>query len=87
MIGTRAPSTGSAVASPRISLARITLNAGSSVFTVCVKEMATAANDRLAATWPMACMAAGGKMSVNSFLVIGLSKDAFLAPARYIAAQ
>ena len=80
IIGTKAPMTGNGVASPRINLDKITLNAGSKVFTVCVREMATAAKDKLAATCPIACIAAGGKMALNSVAVIGLSKDAFLAP-------
>ena len=48
-----------------------TLKAGSSVLTVCVSEMATAANDRLAATCPMACMDAGPAMAASSSLVMG----------------
>ena len=44
--------TGRGVSTPRTSLDSATLNTGSSVFTVCVRLMATAANDRFAAMWP-----------------------------------
>jgi hypothetical protein len=71
MIGISDSSTGMGVASPRMTLESTTLNAGSRVLTVCVKLMATAANEMLAATWPMACMAAGPKMFLNSCLVTG----------------
>ena len=71
MMGTSDSSTGSGVASPRMTLDSTTLKAGSSVLTVCVSEMATAANEMLAATWPTACMAAGPKMFLNSCLVTG----------------
>ena len=54
---------------------------------VCVREMATAAKERLAAMWPMACMDAGPKMVLNSDLVMGRPKDAFLAPSTYVMAQ
>jgi hypothetical protein len=71
MMGTRDSTTGSGVAWPRMSCERITLKAGSRVFTVWVREMATAAKDTLAATWPMACMEAGPKILPNSSLVTG----------------
>lgn len=87
IIGTRAPITGNGVASPRMTLASTTLNAGSKVFTVCVREIATAAKERFAATCPIACIAAGGKIAFISVPVIGLSNDAFLAPNKYINAQ
>ena len=50
MMGTRVATTGAGVDVPKTSLDRMTLNTGSKVFTVCVKLMATAANDKLAAT-------------------------------------
>lgn len=70
MIGSRESIAGRGVASPRMSLARMTLNAGSSVLTVCVREIATAANDKFAAMCPIACIEAGPAMVANSFLVI-----------------
>ncbi len=63
------------------------LKAGSRVLTVCVREMATAAKERLAAMWPRACMDAGAKIIPNSFLVTGRPKEAFFAPAKYASAQ
>lgn len=87
MIGTKAAATGNGVASPKMSFERTTLKAGSIVFTVCVREIATAAKDRLAATCPIACMAAGGKIALNSDFVIGLPKEACFAPKAYIAVQ
>ena len=69
MIGTRDKTAGSGVASPRMSFASTTLKAGSRVLTVCVREMATAANDKLAAMWPIACIDAGPKMVPNSLAV------------------
>lgn len=71
MIGTRVASTGGGVFCPRRSLDRTTLNTGSMVLTVWVREMATAAKDRLAAMWPIACMEAGQKMLLNSALLMG----------------
>lgn len=50
MMGTRVPTTGRGVAWPRMTLDSTTLNTGSSVFTVWVRLIATAAKDRLAAT-------------------------------------
>ena len=50
MMGTRVPTTGRGVAWPRMTLDSTTLNTGSRVFTVCVRLIATAAKDRLAAT-------------------------------------
>ena len=50
MMGSKEAITGRAVASPSTTLERMTLKAGSKVLTVCVSEMATAANERLAAT-------------------------------------
>lgn len=70
MMGIRDSTAGSGVDCPRISCERTTLNAGSSVLTVCVSEMATAANERLAATWPMACIDAGPAIEPNSCLVM-----------------
>ena len=87
MIGNKAAATGNGVASPKMSLERTTLNAGSIVFTVCVREIATAAKERLAATCPIACIAAGGKIALNSDFVIGLPKEACLAPNAYMAVQ
>lgn len=69
MTGTRVATTGAGVEVPISSLESTTLKAGSSVFTVCVSEMATAAKERLAATWPMACMLAGQKIWRNSSFV------------------
>lgn len=48
-----------------------TLKAGSNVLTVWDREMATAANETLAAMWPRACMLAGPTMDFNSEPVIG----------------
>lgn len=73
MMGTRVPMTGRGVEVPKTSLDSATLKTGSRVFTVCVKLIATAAKDRLAATWPMACMAAGPAIFWNSALVMGCS--------------
>lgn len=77
MIGTRVATTGAGVAVPISSRDRTTLKAGSSVFTVWVSEMATAAKERLAATWPMACMLAGQKIWANSFFVNAYATAAF----------
>ena len=71
MMGSRVATTGRGVGWPRTSLDSATLKAGSSVLTVCVRLMATAAKDRLAATCPTACMAAGPKIFVNSCFVTG----------------
>lgn len=71
MMGMRVLTTGRGVPTPRNSLERSTLKAGSSVFTVWVSEIATAAKDRLAAMWPTACIAAGPKIWPNSFFVMG----------------
>lgn len=71
MMGTRVASTGPGVFWPSSSLDSTTLKTGSIVFTVCVREIATAAKDRLAAMWPMACMEAGQKMLPNSALLMG----------------
>lgn len=71
MMGTSVATTGSGVLTPSTSFDRRQLKAGSSVLTVCVSEIATAANDTLAAMWPMACMLAGPEIWINSFLVIG----------------
>ena len=71
MMGMRVETTGRGVPTPRKMRESSTLKAGSRVFTVCVSEMATAAKDRLAATWPTACMAAGPKMVLNSSLLMG----------------
>ena len=70
MMGTSDSTAGRGVDSPKMSFMSTTLKAGSSVLTVCVREMATAAKDRLAAMWPMACIEAGPKMVPNSFLVM-----------------
>ncbi len=78
MMGTRVASTGPGVFWPSSSLERTTLKTGSMVLTVWVREMATAANDRLAAMCPMACMEAGQKMLVNSALLTGCSKERYL---------
>eukprot|EP00983_Pelagomonas_calceolata_P098242 1158326-Pelagomonas_calceolata.AAC.3 len=67
-MGMRASMAGKGVASPRISLDSSTLKAGSRVLTVWVREMATAAKDRLAAMWPRACMEAGPNSELNSCL-------------------
>lgn len=69
MMGMRVATTGKGVALPISSRERTTLKAGSRVFTVWVSEMATAAKERLAATWPMACMLAGQKICWNSCFV------------------
>lgn len=74
MIGRSVAITGAGVAVPRMSLDNATLKAGSSVLTVCVREIATAAKDRLAAMCPNACMAAGPNRVLNSALVIGCGK-------------
>ena len=71
MMGRSVATTGAGVPTPRMALDSSTLNAGSSVFTVCVRLMATAANDRLAAMWPTACMDAGPSSAPNSSLLIG----------------
>ena len=70
-MGTSVASTGAGVFWPSRSLESTTLKTGSMVLTVCVREMATAAKDRLAAMWPIACMEAGQKMLPNSALLIG----------------
>ena len=87
MTGSNDAITESGVAAPRISCDRTTLNRGSSVLTVCVSEIATAAKDRLAATWPNACMLAGPRIFFNSSLVMGRWKEASLAPRRYVTPQ
>lgn len=69
MMGMRVATTGKGVAFPISSRESTTLKAGSKVFTVWVSEMATAAKERLAATWPMACMLAGQKICWNSCFV------------------
>jgi len=79
MMGMRVVTTGMGVPTPRTSLDSATLKAGSKVFTVCVSEMATAAKDRLAATWPIACIAAGPKIVLNSSLLMGC-KDSVKLP-------
>ena len=75
MMGTRVPMTGRGVEVPKTSLDNATLNTGSNVFTVCVKLIATAAKDRLAAMWPTACMAAGPAIFWNSAFVMGCSMN------------
>ena len=50
MMGMRVVTTGRGVPTPKNSFDSSTLKAGSRVFTVCVREMATAAKDKLAAT-------------------------------------
>ena len=80
MIGTSVASTGPGVFCPSSSLESTTLNTGSMVFTVCVREIATAANDRLAAMCPRACMEAGQKMLVNSALLIGCKENWAFSP-------
>ena len=75
MMGTSVASTGAGVFCPKSSLESTTLKTGSIVLTVCVREMATAAKDRLAAMCPIACMEAGQKMLVNSALLIGCNKN------------
>ena len=67
MMGIKERTAGRGVASPRMSFMSTTLKAGSSVLTVCVSEIATAANERLAAMWPIACIEAGPKIVPNSF--------------------
>jgi hypothetical protein len=49
MMGIKDKMAGRGVDSPRISCESTTLNAGSRVFTVCVREMATAAKEMFAA--------------------------------------
>ena len=73
MMGMRVAMTGAGVPTPSSAWDSSTLKAGSRVFTVCVSEMATAANDRFAAMWPMACMLAGQKICWNSCLVSACS--------------
>jgi hypothetical protein len=70
MMGIKDKTAGSGVDSPRRTFMSTTLNAGSRVLTVWVSEMATAANDKLAAMWPMACIEAGPKTVANSFFVM-----------------
>lgn len=88
MMGMRVATTGAGVPTPRNSLDRSTLKAGSRVFTVWVRLIATAANDRLAAMWPMACMAAGPKIWPNSSLEIGCKhaaqKSQFKSPTAHL---
>jgi len=74
MMGTSVATTGAGVPTPRIVLDSSTLNAGSSVLTVCVRLIATAANDRLAAMWPTACIDAGPSSELNSSLLIGCAR-------------
>ena len=76
MMGTRVAMTGAGVPTPSTSLDSATLKTGSSVFTVCVRLIATAAKERFAAMCPTACIAAGPKISPNSPLVIGCARAA-----------
>lgn len=69
MMGMSVAMTGPGVPTPSSAWDSSTLKAGSRVFTVCVSEMATAANDRFAAMCPMACMLAGQKICWNSCFV------------------
>ena len=85
MMGMRVVTTGRGVLVPRKMRDRATLKAGSSVFTVCVREMATAAKDRLAATWPTACMAAGPKMVLNSSLLMGCAGRSWVSAGAHEA--
>ena len=71
MMGMSVSNTGTGVISLRMIADRATLNAGSKVFTVWEREMATAAKDTLAAMWPNACMLAGPTMDLSSDPVIG----------------
>jgi hypothetical protein len=71
MMGSSVAMTGAGVLVPKKIFESKTLKAGSKVFTVCVREIATAANDRLAATCPMACIDAGRNRLTNSSLLIG----------------
>ena len=71
MIGTSVARTGAGVFCPKRTLESATLKTGSSVLTVWVREMATAANDRLAAICPIACIDAGQKILPNSSFEIG----------------
>ena len=87
MTGTSVMATGHGVGVPSTSLESTTLKAGSRVLTVCVREIATAANDKLAATWPIACIAAGPKSLENSSLVMGRWKEADLKPRKYVTMQ
>lgn len=75
MMGTSVAMTGAGVFWPSSSFESATLKTGSRVLTVCVREMATAANDRFAAMWPIACMEAGQKMLENSAFEIGCSTE------------
>ena len=75
MMGNNVATTGAGVFWPSSSLDSATLNTGSSVLTVCVSEIATAANDRLAAMWPIACMDAGKEILMNSSLDTGCTAE------------
>mmetsp|Transcript_8414 Transcript_8414/g.18005 ORF Transcript_8414/g.18005 Transcript_8414/m.18005 type:complete len:226 (-) Transcript_8414:255-932(-) len=87
MMGIRDSRAGRGVLSPRISFASTTLNAGSSVFTVWVREIATAANEMFAAMCPSACIDAGPKIDANSFFEMTLSNEAPLKPRTYMNTQ
>ena len=76
VMGSSERATGTEVEVPSTSLLIATLNTGSSVLTVCVNEIATAANEMFAAMWPRPCIDAGKRMVLNSSLVIGRPKDA-----------
>ena len=67
MMGMSDRMTGTGVAWPMMIHPNRQLNAGSRVFTVWVKEIATAAKDTLAAMWPMACIMAGPLIFLHSF--------------------
>ena len=84
-MGMRVETTAGCVPWPRRMRDRATEKAGSSVLTVCVSEIATAAKERLAAMWPTACIEAGQKMRPNSSLVTICVKLGCLKPNFYRA--
>ena len=75
--------TGPGVPTPNSAWESSTLKAGSSVLTVCVNEMATAAKDRFAAMCPIACMLAGQKICWNSFFVSACAAAAHRGGSAY----
>lgn len=77
VIGRSESATGTDVDVPSTSLLMATLKTGSSVFTVCVSEMATAAKEMFAAMCPRPCIDAGKRIVLNSSFVIGRPNDAF----------
>ena len=87
VIGTNDSPTGNDVVVPRTSLVMATLKTGSSVFTVWVREIATAAKEILAAICPRPCIEAGNRIVLNSSFVIGRPKEAFFKPRKYVIAQ